>query len=64
MTPSPASCRRIARALAVNPDRVLAAAGHRSAEPGEGQPASPFEAEIRYRVRRYERLLRLIGRVA
>jgi transcriptional regulator with XRE-family HTH domain len=61
VTPSPASCRLIAKVLDVDPDRVLAAAGHRPVEPGESdRPASPFEGEIRYRVRRYERLLRRI----
>lgn len=59
-TPSRASWRRVARASDVDSNRVLTAAGHRPVEPGEDRPASPFEAEIRYRVRCYERLLRSI----
>jgi transcriptional regulator with XRE-family HTH domain len=58
LTPGPTSCRKIAKALEVDPDFILTLAGHRDRVVAEADDELPENViELRQRTKRLEKLL-------
>lgn len=62
VTPGPASCKKIAAALGLDPDYVLELAGHREhtrpREPVEADTDDPVDQAIRARMKAFESIVR------